>query len=63
MSESETYEQRVQRRRQAAVEEFENNPVARQQMLLDRWWQEKLDAEADYNRMMSRLNEVGLKIW
>jgi hypothetical protein len=60
---SETYEQIVQRRRQAAVDAFENDPVARQQHLLDRWWQEKLDAAADHRRMMRELNPTGLKIW
>jgi hypothetical protein len=59
----ETYEERVEPRRQAALDAFENDPVARQQRVIDAWWEEKLNAEADYRRLMSRLNEVGLKIW
>jgi hypothetical protein len=59
----ETYEQRVERRRQAAIDAFENDPVARQQQVLDRWWQEQLDAAAQHRRFMRELNPTGLKIW
>jgi hypothetical protein len=63
MSENESYEQRVRRRRQAALDEFEADGRAKAQAVLDAWWQERLNAAADYQRMMRQLNPTGLKIW
>jgi hypothetical protein len=59
----ETYEERVQRRRQAAFDEFEADSRAKAQAMLNHWWQEKLDAAEEHRRLMRELNPTGLRIW
>jgi hypothetical protein len=60
---SDTFEQIVQRRRQAAVDAFEADGRAKAQAVLDRWWQQKRDEEEAHRKLMRELNPTGLKIW
>jgi hypothetical protein len=63
MSDDQTFEGRLQRRRLAMAEELNNNPQAVGQAILDRIWQSRLDAAAEERRRERELNPTGLKIW
>jgi hypothetical protein len=63
MTDEQTHEQRLQRRRLAIAEEFNNNPQAVGQAILDRIWQSRLDQAAEARRRERELNPTGLKIW
>jgi hypothetical protein len=63
MTDDQTYNQRMARRAQQELAEFENNPQATGQAILDRWWQSQRDDAAEYRRRMRELNPTGLKIW
>jgi hypothetical protein len=59
----ETYERRVERRRQAMIDEFDADSRAKKQAVLDRWWQQRRDEAEEHRRFMRSLNPTGLKIW
>jgi hypothetical protein len=59
----ETYEQRLERRRQAMFDEFEADSRAKKQAVLDRWWQQRRDEAEEHRRFLRELNPTGLKIW
>jgi hypothetical protein len=63
MSDDQTFEGRLQRRRLAAMDEFEADGRAKAQAVLDAWWQEKLDAAAEARRREHELNPFGQRIW
>jgi hypothetical protein len=44
-----TYQANYNKQMRKEIEEFENDPIAKQQMILDRMWQDKLDAESDWD--------------
>jgi hypothetical protein len=58
-----TYEQRTAARLRQEVQQFENNPQAVGQQILDRLWQARLDEAAEHQRLMRELNPTGLRIW
>jgi hypothetical protein len=59
----ETSEQRLSAKIRKDIEAFENDPVAKAQAVIDRWWQSRLDEAAERRRMMRELNPTGLRIW
>jgi hypothetical protein len=58
-----TYEQIAAAQLRKEAEALENNSQATGQAMLDRYWQSKLDLEAEHRRMMRELNPTGLRIW
>jgi hypothetical protein len=63
LSDEQIYDQRLTAKIQKDIAAFESDRVAKGQAVLDRWWQERLDAAAEHRRMMRELNPTGLKIW
>jgi hypothetical protein len=63
MTDDQTHEQRLQRRRLPMAEELNNNPQAVGQAILDRIWQSRIDAAAEERRRERELNPYGQRIW
>ena len=58
-----TYEQRAAAQLHKEIQEFEGNPQATGQAILDRLWQARLDEAEEQRRLMRELNPIGLRIW
>ena len=58
-----THDQRLSALIRKQIEAFESDPVAKAQAVLDKWWQARLDDEAEHRRLMRDLNPTGLRIW